>query len=141
MIVAMNLTMRAAEVGDLPGVLALWRDAGAEPSHTDDLASLTRLVTHDAHALTVAEDDDRIIGSVVAGWDGWRGSIYRLAVAPEHRRRGVGTTLLRHAEQRLADAGAVRNQAIVVGSDSQATSFWRASGWEQQSDRTRFVTG
>jgi len=137
----MNLTVRAAEADDVPGVLALWKAAGTEPSHTDDLENVTRLVTGDPLALIVAEDGDRIIGSVVAGWDGWRGSIYRLAVAPELRRRGIGTTLLVRAEQRLADAGAVRCQAIVVESDAQAVAFWRASGWEQQSDRARFVKG
>ena len=137
----MTLTIRTGGAADAAEVLALWRTAGAEPSHTDDVESITQLVTHDAKALIVAEDAGRIVGSIIAGWDGWRGSIYRLAVVPGHRRRGLGRELLAAAEQRLAEAGAARLQAIVVETDSQATGFWRATGWQQQTERLRFVKG
>jgi ribosomal protein S18 acetylase RimI-like enzyme len=122
-------------------VLALWREAAAEPTHTDDPQSLVGLIRHDPAALIVAEADCQIVGSVIAAWDGWRGSIYRLAVAPGCRRQGVARSLLAEAERRLAQAGAVRSQAIVVETDAGATGFWRTSGWEQQSARLRFVRG
>ena len=137
----MAIVIRAAEVGDIPSVLALWREADAEPSHTDDEASLGRLIGHDDGALLVAEADGRLVGSVIAGWDGWRGSIYRLAVVPDHRRRGLAKRLIREAERRLANAGAVRLQAVVVDTDDQAIGFWAASGWERQTARARFVKG
>lgn len=98
-------------------------------------------IAHDPAALLLAEDGGRVVGSVIAGWDGWRESIYRLVVAPGHRRQGLGRQLLAAAEERLQDAGAVRAQAIVVEIDAQATSFWNASGWEQQAERLRFVKG
>jgi ribosomal protein S18 acetylase RimI-like enzyme len=78
---------------------------------------------------------------VIAGWDGWRGSIYRLAVSPDYRRQGLGRRLLAEAEARLARLGAVRLQAIVAESHPLATSFWRASGWEEQAEPLRFVKG
>ena len=134
-------TLRSAQVVDAPAVLALWREARAEPSRTDDRESIANLIRHNPDALVVAESDGRIVGSVVAAWDGWRGSIYRLAVAPGHRRVGLGRRLVSEAEQRLARAGAVRYQAIVVESDAVATAFWRDSGWEQQAERLRFVKG
>jgi ribosomal protein S18 acetylase RimI-like enzyme len=137
----MTTTIRLAEVDDARSVLALWHDAEIEPSHTDDVKSLVQLIEHDPKALIVAEADGRIVGSVVAAWDGWRGSIYRLAIAPRDRRRGLGRRLVREAEERLAEAGATRLQAVVVESDLQATGFWRASGWEQQIERLRFVKG
>lgn len=136
----MSATVRAAKPSDALAVLALWRHA-AEPTHTDDAESVRRLIAHDAAALIVAEAEGDIVGSVVAAWDGWRGSIYRLAVAPAHRRRGLGRQLVRVAESRLAEAGARRMQAIVVATDEPAMEFWRAIGWEQQVDRERFVRG
>jgi ribosomal protein S18 acetylase RimI-like enzyme len=73
---------------------------------------------------------------------GWlAGSICRLVVAPDLRRRGLGSRLLREAEERLLGVGAVRLQAIVVERDSQALAFWQASRWQQQSERLRFVKG
>jgi ribosomal protein S18 acetylase RimI-like enzyme len=136
-----ELTIRPGTAADVPAVLDLWQAADAEPTHTDDLASLTQLIAHDPAALLLAEDGGTVVGSVIAGWDGWRGSIYRLVVAPGHRREGLGRHLLAAAEERLQDAGTVRAQAIVVEIDAQATSFWKASGWEQQAERLRFVKG
>jgi ribosomal protein S18 acetylase RimI-like enzyme len=40
-------------------------------------------------ALLVAEIDGVLAGSLIAAWDGWRGSFYQPAVSPEHRRRGL----------------------------------------------------
>src|ERR1022692_3915959 len=137
----MEPTIRPARADDLAAVLDLWIEATAEPGHTDDLDSLSRLLAHDPGALLVAEETGVIVGSVIAAWDGWRGSIYRLAVAPSHRRRGLGGRLVLEAQRRLADEGASRLQAIVVETDAQATGFWRARGWEQQVERLRFVTG
>lgn len=133
--------LRPAGAADLHAVLDLWVAAGAEPTHTDDLDGLTRLLEHDPGALLVAEEAGRIVGSVVAGWDGWRGSIYRLVVGPQHRRQGVGRSLLQEAERRIEVLGGRRLQAFVVGTDPPALGFWRASGWEEQARRVRFVKG
>jgi ribosomal protein S18 acetylase RimI-like enzyme len=134
-------SVRTGQLSDVDSLLRFWVEAGAEPTHTDDVAGLTTLVTHDPPALIVAEEDGSIVGSVIAAWDGWRGSIYRLVVAPSHRRRGLGRQLLGAAEARLAAVGTVRMQAIVVESEAQAMGFWRESGWERQVDRARFVRG
>jgi ribosomal protein S18 acetylase RimI-like enzyme len=133
-------TLRSAGMDDIDAVLSLWQQADAEPTHTDDHESLQRLMTHQPGALIVA-DTGQVVGSVIAGWDGWRGSIYRLVVAPAHRRSGLGRRLVAEAEHRLSAMGAVRLQAIVVETDGRATGFWKNSGWEQQTARLRFVRG
>ena len=115
--------MRTGQLSDVDSVLRLWVEAAAEPTHTDDVAGLTALVAHDPSALIVAEEDGSIVGSVIAAWDGWRGSVYRLVVAPSHRRRGLGRQLLGEAEARLAAVGAVRLQAIVVETEAQGDGF------------------
>lgn len=135
------ISIRAATTGDVNDVLALWLTAEAEPSHTDNPAGVHRLLAHDRAALLVAVDEGSIVGTVIAAWDGWRGSIYRLVVDAGHRRQGLGRTLLERARHRLADVGATRLQAIVVESDGRATSFWQANEWSRQSDRVRFVWG
>jgi ribosomal protein S18 acetylase RimI-like enzyme len=121
--------------------LELWRVADAEPTHTDDEGSLRRLIAHDPASLLLADYGGRVVDSVIAAWDGWRGSIYRLVVAPDLRRQGLGCRLLIAAESRLREAGAARRQAIVVETDVQAVGFWGASGWERQVERLRYVKG
>jgi ribosomal protein S18 acetylase RimI-like enzyme len=135
------VTIRAARGDEAGAVLALWQEAGAEPTHTDDETSIRTLVEHDPGALLVADDGHRLVGSVIAGWDGWRGGIYRLVVAREHRRKGLAGRLLAEAEGQLRGHHATRLAAIVVESDEQAMGFWRHSGWEEQTERTRFVKG
>jgi ribosomal protein S18 acetylase RimI-like enzyme len=135
------LRFRAGQPADVELVLQLWVESEAESTHTDNPESLSALLTHNPGALIVAEIGDRIVGSVIAAWDGWRGSVYRLAVSPSHRRQGLADQLLLRAEERLAELGAVRLQAIVVESDPPAVGFWRNSGWEQQIKRLRFVKG
>ena len=134
-------SLRTGQLSDVDSVLRLWVASAAEPTHTDDAGSLTALVVHDPSALIVAETDGAIVGSVIAAWDGWRGSVYRLVVAPAHRRRGLGRQLLDEAEARLEAVGAVRLQAIVVDDEPKAMGFWRDSGWGRQTHRVRFVRG
>jgi ribosomal protein S18 acetylase RimI-like enzyme len=134
------LPVRTARRTDLPAVLALWRIA-TQPSHTDDIDSLGRLLDRDAAALLVVEDGDEIVGSIMATFDGWRGTVHRLAVAPLYRRSGLGHRLLRAGEERLRALGVVRMQAIVIEIDATAMAFWRATDWEEQTERIRFTKG
>jgi ribosomal protein S18 acetylase RimI-like enzyme len=137
----MTATVRIGSTRDIEAVLLLWTGSGAEPTHTDDAPSLQALIEHDGSALLVAEDQGELVGSVLAGWDGWRGSVYRLVVAPTHRRLGVGRRLLAEAEGHLHSVGGRRLCAIVVETEPAATGFWRAGGWEEQRHRLRFVKG
>jgi ribosomal protein S18 acetylase RimI-like enzyme len=136
-----TLTLRPATADDVGAVLAFWR-AATEPTTTDTAEALTGLLRRDPGALIVAEEVDengRIVGSVIAGWDGWRGSIYRLAVDPGARRQGLARALLQAAEDRLHDLGARRLHAIVVGSNDEGVAFWTAMAWENREGQLRFT--
>jgi ribosomal protein S18 acetylase RimI-like enzyme len=132
--------LRPAAADDIAGVLAFWRES-AEPTSTDSEEGLASLIDRDPGALIVAEADGHIVGTVIAGWDGWRGSIYRLAVGSDQRRSGLGQALLHAAEDRLAGLGAQRLHAIVVESNDVAVAFWTASDWEHQAGQLRFAKG
>jgi ribosomal protein S18 acetylase RimI-like enzyme len=124
------------EIGDL---LVLWREAEARASATDDLASLSALLEHDPGSLLVAEVDDRIVGSVISGWDGWRGNMYRLAVHPRYRGRGIGLLLVEAGEARLCALGCRRITALVVADDSEAAAVWHRAGYLFDERMARYV--
>ncbi len=140
-------TIRTATPEDIDAVLALWRAGDVQPVTGSDPAGLQRLLASDAEALLVAERSApggsapgaALAGSLIAVWDGWRGSFYRLAVHPEHRREGLATALVREGERRLVAHGAERLTAIVAGEDPGAHEFWAAAGYRCQVDRERFV--
>lgn len=131
--------IRGAGETDIAAVLDLWVAAGSLPSVSDSPHGLARLLDADPQALLVAEVGGVLVGSLIAAWDGWRGSFYRLAVSPEHRREGLATMLLREGERRLRECGAVRLTAIVAEDEEGAMAFWRAAGYERQQHRARFV--
>jgi ribosomal protein S18 acetylase RimI-like enzyme len=119
-------------------VLELWRISGTLPTATDDPQSIIRLLGNNNDALIVAEADGRIVASVIAAWDGWRGNLYRLAVAPERRREGIATRLVREAERRLIERGAVR-LSILVPKKGSAAEFWSRMGYSEDIRVSRFA--
>jgi ribosomal protein S18 acetylase RimI-like enzyme len=85
-----DLTIRPVREDELAEVLQLWDEAAVTPpSVTDSIEGLTLLTNEPGGILLVATIERRIVGSVIGGWDGWRGNIYRLAVTPEYRRSGI----------------------------------------------------
>ena len=133
---------RHATVEDIPALLALWRAADAHPTVTDDPAALETLIARDAHSLLLAESDGEVVGSLIAGWNGWRGSLYRLAVHPAARRRGIATALVRRAIDDLRARGARRIDAFVVTADDHAVAFWdglEALGLHRDTSKLRYV--
>jgi ribosomal protein S18 acetylase RimI-like enzyme len=131
--------LRSGRVDDVDAVLALWRRAEASPSPTESEADLRGLLERDPGALLLADAGGEIVGSLIVGWDGWRGTFYRLAADPANRRRGLATALVRAGEERLRALGAHRLGAIVESEEADAMAFWSSAGYELQTARSRFV--
>ncbi|HEX4186987.1 MAG TPA: GNAT family N-acetyltransferase [Solirubrobacteraceae bacterium] len=131
--------IRSASSADADGVLELWAAAGVPSGISDTPEGIASLLDDDPHALLLAESREALIGSLIAAWDGWRGSFYRLAVEPDRRREGIATALLREGERRLRDRGALRLTAIVTEDDAPALAFWAAAGYSLQPNRVRLL--
>ena len=136
----MDVTHRPARVEDVSEVLAFWASA-AEDQHrpADSADAIARLVERDAEALWLAVADGRIVGSVIVGWDGWRCHVYRLAVHPDWRRRGVASGLLSLAEDRFVAVGGSRADAMVLDENVSAHAAWAATGYARQPEWSRWV--
>jgi ribosomal protein S18 acetylase RimI-like enzyme len=135
-----DLELRAARPDELNAVLAFWQVA-AENDHrpADTHAAVATLHLRDPDALILAVDGEDIVGTIIAGWDGWRCHLYRLAVAPSHRRRGIGRTLITAAEDRFRILGATRADAMVLDDNPAAHALWSAHGYTRQPEWSRWV--
>ena len=123
---ALGLIIRSCHREECPAILDLWKRAESIPSITDSIEALELVLQRDNDLLLVAECDGQIVGTVMGGWDGWRGNICRLAVVPEYRRRGIGRALVEEIEKRLRLKGAQKISIIVEGNDKLANNFWNA---------------
>ncbi|MEU7702229.1 MULTISPECIES: GNAT family N-acetyltransferase [unclassified Streptomyces] len=134
-----DLQIRHATPEDAEAVLAFWKESAEGTSVSDDLDGVTRLVARDPGALLLAVSDGLLVGTLIAGWDGWRASLYRLAVLPAYRRRGISTALLRAAEERFAALGGRRVDAMVLEENETGRHLWAAAGYERQDHWRRWV--
>jgi ribosomal protein S18 acetylase RimI-like enzyme len=132
--------LRAVQAHEINAVLSFWREA-AENGHrpTDSVAAIKALHLRDPDALILAVDGDQIVGTVIAGWDGWRSHLYRLAVAPARRREGIGRALVAAAEERFQVLGGSRVDAMVLDENGQAHAVWAAHGYHRQGEWSRWV--
>ena len=80
----------------------------------------------------VAEAEGTVVGSVMAGYDGHRGWIYSLAVLPEYRRRGVGSRLVRHAEEHLKLLGCSKINLQIMQGNEAVEAFYRKLGYQTE---------
>jgi ribosomal protein S18 acetylase RimI-like enzyme len=138
-----EIVIRSVRDSELAAVLRLWQAAGVTPpSISDSIEGLTRLIHEPAALLLVATIDDQIVGSVIGGWDGWRGNIYRLAVVPEQRRRGIARRLIAEISSELFTRGAPRLSALVEHEHQWAIDFWASLGdlgFEQDPRFARYI--
>ena len=133
-----NLHIRHATPADIDTVLAFWREAAEGTSISDDRDGVARLVDRDPEALLLAERDGVLSGTVIAGFDGWRCHLYRLAVLPEHRRKGLAAQLVATAVVRARALGATRLDAMIVNSNEAAIGFWATVGFTLDTDDSRW---
>jgi RimJ/RimL family protein N-acetyltransferase len=134
-----GFSIRDCRPNETEAVLQLWRQAGATPSITDTANNL-RVAIAETHAnVLVAQADGRLVGSIVGTFDGWRGNIYRMAVHPDYRRKGIARALVAEVEQRLIREGAKRVTALVEKDHAWATGFWEALGYARDNRIARHV--
>ena len=134
-----RILLRPCRATDVEQVLELWRRAGAQPSVTDRPDALRRRLRRDRSLFVLAWDRDRLVGSLIGGWDGWRGHLYRLAVDPACRRRGIARRLVRDVEARLRKLGAIRIDGIVARGSRVGSAFWRELGYRCHAEVARYV--
>jgi ribosomal protein S18 acetylase RimI-like enzyme len=146
-----DLRIRAATGADLGAVLGFWRVAAEGISISDDPDGVARLLTRDPDALILAElggaptgdpggePAARLVGTVIAGFDGWRCHLYRLAVHPDHRRRGIAGALLAAAEERFVRLGGRRGDAMVLDRNEPAQRAWATAGYVPEPQWSRWV--
>ncbi|GAB3960268.1 GNAT family N-acetyltransferase [Actinoallomurus acanthiterrae] len=134
-----DVKIRYGRADEAEAVLAFWKSAAEGTDRHDSVAAYHALVARDPEAVLLAELDGELVGTLIAGWDGWRAHLYRLAVHPDHRRKGIARALIGFAEQRMREFGAFRADAMVLDDNDLAAPAWTAAGYHPQPEWSRWV--
>jgi ribosomal protein S18 acetylase RimI-like enzyme len=126
------MMMRLLEAADIPALVALWEASGLTRPWNDPRADARLALDGPTSAILGSWDEGALVGSIMVGFDGHRGWVYYLAVAPEHRRRGLGRALMEAAEAWLRERGAPKIQLMVREGNDAALGFYDALGLERQ---------
>lgn len=132
----MSMQIRQYRTDDEAQVTALWDAVFQDDApHNAPGAVITQKLAYQPELFFVGTLDDKIIGTILAGYDGHRGWLYAVATSPNQRRQGYGTQLIRHAESALADMGCTKVNLQVRESNAEVAAFYRVLGYAVE-DRT-----
>jgi ribosomal protein S18 acetylase RimI-like enzyme len=111
-------------------VIGLWQSVfGYETAHNRPSLAIDRKLAVQDGLFFVAASRDRVVGTIMAGYDGHRGWLYSVAVDSSHRMSGVGSGLVRHAERALVARGCVKINLQIRAGNEPVTEFYRALGY------------
>jgi ribosomal protein S18 acetylase RimI-like enzyme len=125
-----QLQIRPFERSDTSKLEELWGKVFVEdPPWNAPANMIANKLEVQPELLLVGMLDQVLVGAVMAGYDGVRGWIYHLAVAPEARRRGIATELVRTAETDLRKLGCSKVNLQIRASNSEAVAFYQKLGF------------
>ena len=115
---------------DRAGVVALWNEAFADPrAHNLPDLVITRKMAVQRGLFFVALVDGRVVGTTMAGYDGVRGWLHRVAVSKSYRRQGIGRSLVEHAVRALKAMGCAKVNLQVRADHAEAEAFYASLGF------------
>ena len=124
------MKIRNYESSDKNSVISLWEKVfnPQKPYNNPETAINMKTKQNDG-LFFVTEEDNQIIGTIIAGFDGHRGWLYSLAVHPQNRRKGIGTQLLKKAIEELKRLGCLKINLQINSDNNEVVEFYKKNGF------------
>lgn len=124
------MKIRVFSKNDRLAVIKLWEECGLTRPWNDPAKDIDRKLSVQPELFLVGELDGRVIASAMAGYDGHRGSVYYLAVLPEHQGKGHGQTIMQKIEVLLMGIGCPKMNIVVRTSNEPVLHFYSRLGYK-----------
>ena len=128
----MSTTIGPLAEAQIEQAVALWREAGLTRPWNDPLADARLALSSPTSTILAARDEDRLLATVMVGFDGHRAWAYYLATAASERRSGLGRAMMQAAEDWARMRGAPKIELMVRDTNSAAASFYEALGYQRE---------
>ncbi|MFZ1872490.1 ribosomal protein S18 acetylase RimI-like enzyme [Serratia fonticola] len=126
------MEIRVFRQDDFEEVITLWERCDLLRPWNDPEMDIERKLNHDPDLFLVAEVGGEVVGSVMGGYDGHRGSAYYLGVHPDYRGRGIANALINRLEKKLIARGCPKIQLMVREDNDTVIEMYEKLGYEIQ---------
>lgn len=130
-----EIIIRLFNMDDYDEVLGLWkRTDGMVLNYTDTPKNIETFIKYNKGGSFVAEINKRIVGVILSGHDGRRGTIYHFAVSSSNQGKGIGSKLADSALAFLKNAGIERCNILILSKNTLGKAVWAKLGWRLRDD-------
>ena len=124
------MKIRNYKPSDKNSIISLWKKVlNPQKPHNDPEIAIDIKTKQNDGLFFVAEDKHQIIGTIIAGYDGHRGWLYSLAMHPQHRRKGIGTKLVKKAIGELKKLGCLKVNLQINSDNKEVVEFYKKNGF------------
>jgi ribosomal protein S18 acetylase RimI-like enzyme len=125
-----NLEIRPFQAGDEEQVIELWQHCKLTVSYNDPRLDIKRKKTVQPELFLVGVMHGVVIATAMAGYDGHRGWINYLAVAPKLQKKGIARRMMEEAEIRLLEVGCPKINLQIRTSNTEVIKFYEKIGFK-----------
>ena len=126
-----NIQIRSFQDSDEAQVIRLWERCGLLRPWNDPSQEIASKKRMQRELFLVGTIGDKIVASVMGGYDGHRGWVNYLAVDPDRRRQGLASALMTEVERRLRPLGCAKINLQVRRDNLEAISFYQRIGFKE----------
>lgn len=124
------MKIRTYKDSDKNLVISLWKKVfNPRKPHNNPKIAINMKIKQNDGLFFVAEENNQIIGTIIAGFDGHRGWLYSLALHPQHRRKGIGSKLVKKAIEELKKLGCLKVNLQINSDNDEVVEFYKKNGF------------
>lgn len=130
------MNFRLMQISDYDSIYNLWINTpGMGLNSVDDSKEgIEKFLKRNPSTCFIAEENEKIVGVIMAGNDGRRGYIYHIAVLPEFRGKHIAKTLVENAMAALEKEGITKVALVVFEKNQNGNGFWEKIGFTVRND-------
>lgn len=134
--------IRVMTIADFDGICEVWKNHEGTNPVDDSAEGFAKYIRRNPTTSFVAEDNGKIVGTILAGHDGRRGLFHHVSVLPEYQKQGIGKMLVDNAMDALEKEGITKVLLVVFRDNDNGNAFWEHIGFTKRDDlfyRNKYV--